>query len=599
MHTLSPDSGGRSQRGLPTAADTPSKPVTLANLGAFLKQSLWLLVAAVVIAMLVGAVYVATTVPTFVASAQLLIESQKMQFFWKEAGMVDLTVDNAQVESQLEILKSEKIAGAVIDSLNLVADPEFGTPKAGSDFERRRFAIAAFRDRFSARRVGQSYIIEISFRSRDAAKAPLITNAVADAYIRDQLQAKSEVAKQADTWMQQRITELGAQLNDAARAVQRFKAKAGILDTGTQNGDGRLIDQLTELEARAQSYRRLYETFLQKLTENLQQESYPVSNARVVAEATRPLGRSAPKTTLVMALSVLLGLICGSGLAAVRWMLDRTIRGVSEACHAVGLDLLGALPGSPGISGAERAPSSRCSDALRDIIVSLDVALQWVPQRCVGISAVSGDDKTTVAVGLAQAYAASGSHVLLIDNDFRESAVSQRFAPHAKYGLLQMLRGQAGDALTVDSQSGFSILPIAEGDRVARSEIVLASTEAQALLARLRGSFDVILINLPALDARVAGRFLDGVVIVANWGKTSIDGLKTLVDMLRTGGAPLPGLVVDGVREGEWPSYEEPLAAARRALRWLLIHPFWQSARQAAAHGRRQLAAYRQRGRAS
>jgi hypothetical protein len=378
---------------------------------------------------------------------------------------------------------------------------------------------------WSARRVGQSYIIEISFRSRDAAKTLLITNAVADAYIRDQLQAKSEVAKQADTWMQQRITELGAQLNDAARAVQRFKAKAGILDTGTQNGDGRLIDQLTELEARAQSYRRLYETFLQKLTENLQQESYPVSNARVVAEATRPLGKSAPKTTLVMALSVLLGLICGGGVAAVRWMLDRAIRGVSEACHAVGLDLLGALPGSPGISGAEGAPSSRGSDALRDTIVSLDVALQWAPQRCVGISAVSGDDKTTVAVGLAQAYAASGSRVLLIDSDFRESAVSRRFAPHAKFGLLQMLRGQAGDALTLDSQSGFSILPIAEGDRVARSEVVLASTEAQALLARLRGSFDVILIDLPALDARVAGRFLDGVVIVANWGKTSIDGL--------------------------------------------------------------------------
>ena len=200
---------------------------------------------------------------------------------------------------------------------------------------------------------------------------------------------------------------------------------------------------------------------------------------------------------------------------------------------------------------------------------------------------------------MAQAYAASGLRVLLIDSDFRELEVSRRFAPHAKFGLLQMLRGHAGDALTVDSQSGISILPIAEGDRIARSEVVLASTEAQALLARLRGSFDVILIDLPALDARVAGCFLDGVVIVANWGKTSIDGLKALVDMLRTGGAPLPGLVVDEVREGQWPSYEEPLAAARRALRWLLSHPFWPIARQAAAHGRQQLAAYRQRGRAS
>src|SRR5258706_9387370 len=110
--------------------------------------------------------------------------------------------------------------------------------------------------------------------------------------------------------MQERVTELSAKLNTAAAAVQKFRAENGISDIGTNN-QPRLIDKLTELEARAQAYRKLYESFLQKLTENQQQESYPVSNARVITAASTPLVKAYPKTRLILLLSMLLGLVVG------------------------------------------------------------------------------------------------------------------------------------------------------------------------------------------------------------------------------------------------------------------------------------------------
>ena len=160
-------------------------------------------------------------------------------------------MDSSQVESEVQVLGSESIANAVIDDLKLANDPEFiGTgngPIVGllsaifgmdddtrslSDLQRKRIAIKVLRDNLSIRRIGLTYVLEISYRSPDPAKAAQITNAVADAYINDQLNTKYQAAKRASIWLQERIAELRNQSNVAARAVQDYKEKNNIVDTG-------------------------------------------------------------------------------------------------------------------------------------------------------------------------------------------------------------------------------------------------------------------------------------------------------------------------------------------------------------------------------
>ena len=53
---------------------------------------------------------------------------------------------------------------------------------------------------------------------------------------------------------------------------------------------------LRELESNAQSYQALYDNFLQRYMESVQQQSFPITEARVISAASRPLTKSHPKT---------------------------------------------------------------------------------------------------------------------------------------------------------------------------------------------------------------------------------------------------------------------------------------------------------------
>jgi len=92
--------------------------------------------------------------------------------------------------------------------------------------------VRAFQDRFSVKRIGLSYVIDIGFRSLDPERAAQIVNAVADAYIVDQLEAKYQASRRAGVWLQDRISELRQQVTTAERAVVDFKKNNNIVFTG-------------------------------------------------------------------------------------------------------------------------------------------------------------------------------------------------------------------------------------------------------------------------------------------------------------------------------------------------------------------------------
>src|SRR5262249_53307692 len=104
-----------------------------------------------------------------------------------------------------------------------------------SQFELFRRAMGAFKSRLTVARVAQSYIIQIDFRSYNAERAAQIANAIADAFIVDQLEAKYKATRQAGGWLQDRIKELRTQVSDAERVVVQFKTKNNIVLTGGTN----------------------------------------------------------------------------------------------------------------------------------------------------------------------------------------------------------------------------------------------------------------------------------------------------------------------------------------------------------------------------
>ena len=246
----------------------PSPADTFKSISDFVRRQYPIIGFVLAIAIALGFVYVMTTPPSFTATTTMMIDAKRVQLFQQNSLISDLPVDAATVGSQVEVMKSETIAQAVIDKLHLVNDPEFVGPGGGlvgtllnlvtslfssgetanidSDFALKRAAVGRFEKKLTIRRVGLTYVINISFQSLNPARAAEVANAVANAYIDDQLEAKFDAARRAGSWLQARLSELRDQASTAERAVVAFKNKNEMVDTG-----GRTINeqQLAELNS--------------------------------------------------------------------------------------------------------------------------------------------------------------------------------------------------------------------------------------------------------------------------------------------------------------------------------------------------------------
>ncbi len=210
-------------------------------------------------------VYLLTAPKRYTGTAVLLIDSRKMQGLQTQAPAGgDSPIDSAMVDSQVEVLKSETIAASVIKDLHLLDSPEFTGNERGllssvsdlfswmfpesrpSEAALMRIAIGKLTSNLSIKRVGLSYVIEISYQSLSPDQAARVANAVAEGYIVDSLESKYQASRRAAVWLQDRLKELRAQASAAERAVADYKEKNNIVDAG-----GRLLteQQLAEINS--------------------------------------------------------------------------------------------------------------------------------------------------------------------------------------------------------------------------------------------------------------------------------------------------------------------------------------------------------------
>ena len=357
-----------------------------------------------------------------------------------------------------------------------------------------------------------------------------------------------------------------------------------IRDAGTTN---QAQIALRDLESTAQTYQTLYDSFLQRYTEALQQQSFPITEARVITSASRPFAKSYPRLSVVMAVAIFIGLLGGVGVGFLREQLDRVFRTVSDVEHFLRISCFGLLPlvrptrtasrpagrpsaraiaksGPSGTGGAASAgagsevpvteaegrggvssdggllrytidaPFSRFSETLRSVKVAADLAQISRPVRVLGVvSAIPNEGKSTVAANLAQMIAHSGKKTLLLDADLRNPSLSRRMvaadASGARAGIVEVLSGQVAlDAvLMVDPVTGLHLLPTIVKERIANTNDILTSAAMKQVLDHLRTLYDYIIVDLPPLgpvvDARAMAPQIDGFLFVIDWGRTKID----------------------------------------------------------------------------
>ena len=92
--------------------------------------------------------------------------------------------------------------------------------------------INRLRGALGVSRSGQAQVLNIAITWDDPVRAAQLANAVADAYVVDQLDARLELAKRASGWLSDRLIELRRQLRDSEEAVAKFRKEHGLTRSG-------------------------------------------------------------------------------------------------------------------------------------------------------------------------------------------------------------------------------------------------------------------------------------------------------------------------------------------------------------------------------
>jgi succinoglycan biosynthesis transport protein ExoP len=351
-----------------------------------------------------------------------------------------------------------------------------------------------------------------------------------------------------------------------------------------------------------ESGRKLYEVLLQRVEEVNLANAMRASTISIVDKAVPSTVPYSPNWPVNTGIGLFAGACLGVGLAVVRSRSDQTLRDPGDAPSQLHVRELGVIPSAQDWSISlllSRARPSRgsnghttlFSDGIQNngkrpmaIRVRGDQAVELATLRgdkplvaeafCGAMNSLLfarvggararvivltspdiGDGKTTVAANLATALARASRRVALIDGDLRQPRLHKVFDLETERGLASLLLGKEPiEELPLAALAqptgvdGLFVLPTAS----AKGEYVSAllhSDRLSRLMIRLRGAFDVVLIDTPPMmllsDARVLGSLAHGVLLVFRAGKTTRESAFAAQQCFRQDGIPLLGTVLN------------------------------------------------------
>ncbi len=260
--------------------------------------------------------------------------------------------------------------------------------------------------------------------------------------------------------------------------------------------------------------------------------------------------------------NLLLGLVAGlmlGGVAAfLREVMDDAVHTSDELEKQVSIPLLGMTPELPQTKSSQPIvslpfgkpkilapwtvqvsnwpPSWESLDLIYKNIQLLNTTESSLRSIMV-TSALAGEGKSTLALGLALSAARLHQRVLLIDADLRHPNLHQMLNLPNEQGLSTLLESDATVPNHTGIQSSGSYIDIlTAGPIPGDSANLLSSQRMRELMAKFEDTYDLILVDAPPVlgmvDAILAASFCSGVLLVSRMGKVTRTELTQATAML-------------------------------------------------------------------
>ncbi len=305
--------------------------------------------------------------------------------------------DDSQLSGKVGVVAQDAARGFALKlgALNAPAGRQF-TLKHLSE----RKAIDAVRTALTITERGrQSAILEARIKSLDKAKAVAMLNAIAEAYVRQNIERSSAVAESSLEFINKQLPEAQTTLEAAEKALNDYRQQQQSVDLTFETEN--VLSQVTQIETELrasqskedeikQRYKTSHPIYQQLLAQRtrlnedlaklrsevetlpetqkevlnltrdleLAQQIYTelltraqevrvlkastVGNVRIIDRAEASIAAVAPKTQIVLALGLILGLLMGVMIALLRGWLRKSVQG-SETLEAMGLSVFATI----------------------------------------------------------------------------------------------------------------------------------------------------------------------------------------------------------------------------------------------------------------
>lgn len=273
MHTSQPQSEQRAPRVAPQTSPLFDGRVILRDYLLLLNRRRGAIAGVFVLIMTGVWLYLNQAVPQYTAQAQLTLDLRKARVTNVEEVLSGLSADVSVIGTELDILRSGNLLGRVVDHLRLSGDPEFnpvlrenpgpawyapaltwakGLWQLGGDSEEaevvnaevqaqtlRREIIDTLQSRLKVVHRRQTHTIELTFTSPSPKRATQLANTLAELYLTDQLEAKYEATRRANSWLAERLESMRGEVLAAEQAVKNVREKGNFI----QGRGGTVLDQ--------------------------------------------------------------------------------------------------------------------------------------------------------------------------------------------------------------------------------------------------------------------------------------------------------------------------------------------------------------------
>jgi len=440
----------------------------------------------------------------------------------------DLYISQQLAQTYREMVTRQPILGAAAEALGLSYVP---SPQD-----------------VSAWLVSGTQLMGIAVRDTDPERARALADAIVQQLI---LQTPNEIAEDQarQAFVRTQLMQLEENIQATQQEIQAEQAKLAVANSARAIQESQ--SNIAALQQKLASFQSTYGSLLG----GVEARTNYISVFDPASTPTQPISPRV-RTTVLMAAAI--GLVLAAGSALLIEFLDDTVKTSEDVERAVHLPTLGNIVRLQDRKETNdlvtaHEPLSPATEAYRTVRTNVRVSSVDEPLRTLLVTSPNpSDGKTTLVANLGVVMAQAGNRVVLVDADLRRSTLHKHFGLPNREGLTNaLLEDEAAPDGWLRETEIENLRVLTSGALPPNPSELLGSKKMRQLIERLLDEVDVILFDSPptllVTDASVLAMETDGVLLVAEAGRTRRTAAQQTVEQLQQLGANIIGVVLNGV----------------------------------------------------